>query len=422
MHAAGWTILVLLVLAASYAAWAARPAIHPIEAPDPDSFDPVRVARGANLAAIGNCTVCHTAPRGRTLAGGRPIPTPFGTIHSTNITPDAITGIGEWSEEAFVRAMREGVDREGRHLYPVFPYDHFTQLSDEDCGALYAYLMTRDPVRAKTPPHDLPFPLNVRELVAAWKALYFRPQRFRPDPRHDAFWNRGAYLVQVVGHCGSCHTPRNRLGAEKTNRPLAGGKVQGWNAYALDRHSPAPLPWDADSLFSYLRHGWHAQHGIARGPMAEVTGALGDAQESDVRAIATYIASHMGSVTRSKPPSPAVANAPHRGRDIYESACAFCHDGSREPPFGGIDLALSTAVHAPNPRNIINVTFHGLHGPEGERAPIMPGFDGVISDEQMASLLQYLRAAFGGKPAWAHVEKEIEGAREAEHAEGDSWP
>ena len=419
-----WVMLILVVLIASFAAWAARPAIHPIEAPQASSFDPAVVARGANLAAIGNCAACHTARGGRLFAGGRALSTPFGIIYSTNITPDPISGIGTWSERAFVRALQAGVDREGEHLYPAFPYDHFTKLSGDDARALYAYSMTREPVRATTPENQLTFPLNLRELLVAWKAIYFRERRFQPDPRHDAAWNRGAYLVEGVGHCGACHTPRNALGAEKKKQALAGGEVEGWNAYALDRSSPAPVAWDVESLAFYLRQGWHARHGISRGPMTDVTNSLADARESDVRAIATYVVSQMKAQT--PPPArsaEAQAEEPNQlGATIYESACAACHDGARPLPYGGIDFSLSAAVNAPNPRNIINVTLHGLHGADSERAPIMPGFDGAISDEQLAALLKYLRARFSDEAPWPDVAEDIEAAREALHEEGDSWP
>jgi mono/diheme cytochrome c family protein len=419
-----WTVLVLLGVVAGFGAWASRPAIHPIEAPEAEAFDASLVAQGANLAAIGNCAACHTARGGRQFAGGRAVSTPFGIIYSTNITPDPISGIGHWSERAFVRAMQEGVDREGDHLYPAFPYDHFTMLTDEDARALYAYFMTREPVRATTPQNELPFPLNIRTLLAAWKAIYFRAQRFQPDPGQDADWNRGAYLVEGVAHCGACHTERNALGAEKKDQALAGGEVEGWNAYAIDRSSPAPVPWDVESLAFYLRHGWHAEHGISRGPMADVTSSLATASERDVRAIATYI------VSRMNPPAPkptlsarAPANESNQlGFAVYESACAQCHSGSRAPPYGGIDLSLSTAINAPNPRNIINVTLHGLHGPPGERAAIMPGFEGAISDGQLAALLDYMRHRFSDEPPWPDVSSDIDAAREVQYEEGDSWP
>lgn len=433
MRAVLWIALFGLVAIAGFAALAARPAIHPIEAIAVDSFNPAEVARGANLAAIGNCNVCHTAPGGRVFAGGRAVSTPFGIIYSTNITPDLMTGIGQWSEMAFARAMHEGVDADGEHLYPAFPYDHFTMLSDADVRALYAYLMTRESVRATTPENAVPFPLNLREVLAAWKVLYFRPERFRPDPGRDALWNRGAYLVEGVGHCGSCHTPRNSLGAEKSRQTLAGGEVEGWNAYALDRNSPAPVPWTADSLFNYLRHGWHAEHGIARGPMSDVTMNLGTVQERDVRAIATYIVGQMQARPSDSRASTARAEsgrnqtaprdeAHQLGAAVYESACASCHNGVRPLPYGGLDFDLSTAISAPNPRNVINVTLHGLHPPEGERGSMMPGFAGAMDDEQLAALLVYLRAQFSGRPPWTNVPDDIKAARSAQIEEGGSWP
>jgi mono/diheme cytochrome c family protein len=235
---------------------ARQPEMAEVATPAPSSFDRGVVTRGAQLALIGNCNTCHTAPEGKTFAGGRALPTPFGTIHATNITPDPDTGIGRWSEEAFRRSLREGVRRDGAHLYPAFPYDHFTKVTDEDIAALYAYLMTREPVRAAAPANDLVFPLNVRATVAGWKLLFLQPGAYRPDPSRDAAWNRGKYLTDGLAHCGACHTPRNVLGAEKQDRYLAGGDAEGWHAPALNAQSPAPVPWDADSLFAYLRDGF----------------------------------------------------------------------------------------------------------------------------------------------------------------------
>lgn len=423
-----WPLLISLVLVVGIVALAYRPTLHPIEVPTADAFDEATVARGANLAAIGNCAICHTATGGRTLAGGRPVATPFGAVHSSNITPDTLTGIGQWSERAFTRAMREGVNRDGEHLYPAFPYDHFTLMSDDDVRAIYAFLMTREPVRASMPRNELPFPLNVRELLAAWKVLFFRERRFQPDPQHDALWNRGAYLVEAVGHCGACHTPRNALGAEKKKDGLSGGTVAGWNAYAINGNSPAPVPWDIDSLEFFLRRGWHTSHGISRGPMSDVTMSLSEVQERDVRAIATYIASQMQTPSKQqqKQGAKAVEARPDEallGAAVFESTCLACHGGSsRPPPFGGLDFARSTAIQAPNPRNIINVTLHGLHGRPGEIGPIMPGFAGALSDEQIEALLVYLRDRFSDEPAWTDLADEIKAARKAEIEEGGSWP
>ena len=294
------SVLVALVLGGAVAAVAAvwRPAIGAIDPSAQQPFEPDLVKRGRALAAIGNCSNCHTAGAGRDLAGGVAVPTPFGTVFSSNITPDADTGIGRWSEAAFRRAMRNGVDREGRHLYPTFPYDHFTNVSDEDDRALYAYLMTREPVRSAAPENRLSFPFDQRVLIAGWKLLFLRRDTHHPNSSKSAEWNRGAYLVEGLAHCGACHTPRNALGAERAGAPFAGGDVENWQAYAINADSPSPVRWDADALFSYLRNGWHPDHGTARGPMAQVVANLSSVSSDEVRAIATYAASVFG------PPAP----------------------------------------------------------------------------------------------------------------------
>src|SRR6201985_1260274 len=211
-----------------------RPAIAAIDPPGPQSFDPALVKHGRELATLGNCSDCHTTRSGGSFAGGLPVPTPFGTIYSPNITPDPDTGIGRWSEEAFRRAMRSGVDREGRHLYPTFPYDHFTNVSDEDDRALYAFLMTREPAHAPARANQLSFPFNQRFVVAGWKVLFLHRDGFQPNPGNSEEWNRGAYLVEGLAHCGACHTPRNALGAERANARFAGGDAEHWHAYATN--------------------------------------------------------------------------------------------------------------------------------------------------------------------------------------------
>ncbi|HTT79458.1 MAG TPA: cytochrome c, partial [Stellaceae bacterium] len=199
-------IVLLPVLAATgYAIAARHPLIDKLENPPPrTAFSQKLIDKGARLAAIGGCHLCHTAPGGGDYAGNRPIATPFGTIYSTNITPALGSGIGQWSVVAFRRAMREGISRTGRHLYPAFPYPHFAAIGDADLDALYAFLMTRRPVETTQLPNRLPFPLDQRWLMSFWNLLFFHPARFRPDPRHDAAWNRGAYLVEGLGHCGDC--------------------------------------------------------------------------------------------------------------------------------------------------------------------------------------------------------------------------
>jgi mono/diheme cytochrome c family protein len=418
------SIIAAIVIVAAFAAFAVtwRPAIAAIEPPAPKSFDTALVKRGRELAAIGNCSDCHTVRGGEAFAGGLPVPTPFGTIYSSNITPDPETGIGRWPETAFRRAMRDGVDRDGRHLYPTFPYDHFTNVSDEDDRALYAYLMTRRPVHAPARANQLSFPLDQRFVIAGWKLLFLRHGTVQPDSTQSAEWNRGAYLVEGLAHCGACHTPRNALGAERTSAQFAGGDVDNWHAYAINGQSPSPVPWNADALFAYLRDGWHPDHGVARGPMAEVVSNLSSVPESDVRAIAAYMAGQFGAPTpdrkrrgeevlaqaKSPPTQTVAANA---GASIYAAACATCHETARPLPYGGVNLGLSSAISSPDARNAANIVLSGVRPVEGERSPIMPGFAPSMSDAQVAALLNYLRARFSNRPAWSGLEQTVADAR-----------
>jgi mono/diheme cytochrome c family protein len=404
------TVVIAALIAGALAAFAVawRPTIAAIAPPAPSSFDPALVKRGRDLAAIGNCNTCHTVRGGQNYAGGLPVPTPFGTIFSSNITPDAETGIGRWSEEAFQRAMRTGVDRAGRDLYPTFPYDHFTNVSDEDDRALYAFLMTRPAVHALPPENLLSFPLSQRPVIAGWKLLFLR--RDGAEAAKSAEWNRGAYLVEGLAHCGACHTPRNALGAERLSAQFAGGDVDNWHAYALNDKSRAPVAWDADALYAYLRHGWHPDHGTARGPMAEVVSNLSSVADNDVRAIAVYMADISGAPApaRKRPAEAVLAQAKSpatqadgAGAAIYAAACAACHETARPLPYGGVNLALSTAISSPDPLSAV----------EGERSPIMPGFAASMDDAQMVALLDYLRARFGKQPAWNDPEKTVRDAR-----------
>ncbi len=310
--------------------------------------------------------------------------------------------------------MREGLDRQGRHLYPAFPYDHFTLLTDDDIGALYAFLMTRQPVRAPAPANHIPFPLSFRPLLAGWKLLYFREGRYRADERHDVVWNRGAYLAEGVGHCGACHTPRNTLGAEEVARQrFGGGMSEGWHAYAINAGSQAPVPWDVGAMEFYLREGWHRLHGVARGPMARVTDSMVRVPEADVHAIASYVVSQMeppGAPRQTVAATQARARASPSNSDgarIYAAACASCHNGDRPLPFGGIDLTLSIGVAGEDPTNLLRVVLDGLPATGEAPQPTMPGFGTTLSDRQLLSLLTYLRQRFADKPLWNDTQAHI---------------
>jgi mono/diheme cytochrome c family protein len=391
-------VVVLLIAGGCAAMW--HSAITPVASPP--VFPPAQVERGAELAAIGDCAVCHTASGGQSYAGGRGVPTPFGTVYATNITPDRQTGIGQWSEVAFQRAMRDGIDRSGRHLYPVLPYPHFTRASDEDIAAMYAFLMTRTSVSARPPPNNLPFPLDQRVLLAGWNLLYLKPGAWRADPAHDATWNRGNYLVEAIGHCGACHTPHNVLGAEKAAQSLAGGEAENWYAPPLQAASPARRPWTEDALASYLRTGFDAHHGAAAGPMTAVTEALATVPEADVQAMAVYLASLM---PKPAPEAVGVSEAVGEREAVAEDA-PMMRDGSPS-------LALSSAVNAQTPRGVIQILLHGIPWREGKSAPYMPSFGAALTDEQVADLAGYLRATFTDKPGWSDLPAEVARARGA---------
>lgn len=388
-------------------------AIAPIARPDASVYATATISRGKELAALGACAVCHTSEHGILNAGGRPLETPFGTIYTTNITPDVDTGIGAWSYPAFERAMREGIHRDGRHLYPAFPYTHFAKTADADLQALYAYLTAQPPVRAETPANALTFPFNLRPLLAGWNALFLQPGTFQPDPAKSAIWNRGGYLIESLGHCGACHSPRNALGAERQWAYLAGGFAEGWEAPALTSLSKAPIPWSEDELYAYLRTGESRLHGVAAGPMAPVVQELAALPDQDIRAMAVYLAAF--NETSDRPADDALAatleagtvvtTAASAGGRIYQGACAVCHEVGGPPLFGSRpSLALNSNLHSDVPDNLIQVILHGIARPAVTDLGYMPAFRDSMSDGQVAELVSFLRQQFApDKPAWTGV-------------------
>lgn len=435
MRILGWIALGLVaavvVAAIAFAVVAWRPQFEAVARPAPDAFDPDLVARGSVLAAIGNCVDCHTAPGGEPFAGGYPLKTPFGTIYGTNITPDPDTGIGNWSEAAFVRAMTEGVDREGKHLYPAFPYDQFQLATRADLRAIYAFLMTRTPVTNETPANDIPFPFNWRPLLAGWKLLFLDEERFAPDAGQTEAWNRGAYLVAGLGHCGACHTPRNQFGARQEERALAGGESEGWHAPALTEASPAPVPWTEESLFNYLHRGIDERHAIAAGPMARVSKNLRQVPEDEVKAITSYIAARIGKSDANeksvaaevldriygRPVSAEWAAAEH-GQAIFAAACATCHAETGPLHFNArVDLAFATSIEFPDPSNLIHIILDGVRSPDSRSVPLMPGFANLLTDEQVEAVAAYLRARFSQRPVWEDLGEEVRRIREERGSE-----
>lgn len=427
-------IFVVAVLAViGFVIWAQRPSIAAITPPKNVGFDKAAIARGATLVAMGNCAECHTAPGGQAFAGGYPVPTPFGAVYGSNITPDPQTGIGRWSEAAFARAMRQGIRRDGAHLYPAFPYTHFTKVSDADIKAIYAYLMTRPAVHHTVPPPQLPFPLNIRLVMAGWNLFYFDAGRFQPGAGRSQAWNRGAYIAEGLGHCGACHTRRNWLGAEDKQDRYAGGQAEGWLAPALDKKSPAPAPWTKAQLTAYFNAGFARDHGVAAGPMAGVARALQKLPASDVTALATYIASiePRASAKATETTGAAATNSgtaaankvayqittaqamdqkgpAETGKAVFAGACASCHfEGGHQPFYRPVRLKLSSVVNAPTPRNFIHVVMSGIQPPPGGHGRWMPPFGTALTDRQITQLAQYVRAHFSGKSAWSNVAKTV---------------
>ena len=416
-HRGAWATAAAVVAAAIGVAAAVLPwrAITPIARPDPSVYTAATIARGAQLVALGDCAVCHTVAGGVVNAGGRAIETPFGTIFSTNITPDPDTGIGAWSYPAFERAMREGIHRDGRQLYPAFPYTHFARTSDADLQALYAYLMAQPAVRADNPKPALAFPFNWRPLLAGWNALFHRAKAFEADATRSLAWNRGAYLVEGLGHCGACHSPRNALGAEKADAYLAGGFAEGWEAPPLTSLSHAPIPWSEDELYAYLRAGESRFHGVAAGPMAPVVRELASLPDEDIRAMAVYLGSFNQGAGKAEQETLAAqletstltraVSASAAGARIYQGACAVCHQVGGLPLFGSRpSLALNSNLHSAMPDNLIQVILHGIVAPASSDLGYMPGFKDSMGPDQLAELVSYLRAQFApDKPPWTGV-------------------
>lgn len=402
-----------------------RSAIAPVSLTAP-VYSQATIERGRVLAAAGDCAVCHTAPGGVPNAGGRAMDTPFGTLYTTNLTPDADTGLGRWSFSAFQRAMREGVSRDGHYLYPAFPYTAFAKTSDDDLQALYAYFMSMPAVRAETPKSELKFPFSMRPLMAGWNALFHDPTPMQPVATQSAEWNRGAYLVNGLGHCGACHTPRNALGAEQGGSAfLSGAMVDGWEAPALTHLSKSAVPWDAEELYRYLRHGHTQRHGIAGGPMAEVVREMQQLPDEDVRAMATYLGS-FNPEPAAAPEAVARQAVEHAARTqgqllgpaqrMFDSACASCHHDGNGPTLLGVNtpLALNSNLTSARPDNLLRTILDGVREPATRDIGFMPAFREALDDRQIAELAGYMRARFAPQePAWTDLPAQVARVRAA---------
>lgn len=361
-----------------------------------------QLRRGQSLVIAGDCLSCHMREGGQPFAGGLGLNTPFGVIYSPNITSDRKTGIGDWTPEQFYRTMHEGVGRHGGNLYPAFPYPWFTRISRADDDAILAYLKTTPPVEYSEPANKLPFPFNIRFLVKGWNLLFFHRADFQPTAGQSAEWNRGAFLVNGPGHCGGCHTPKNRLGADVRGQDFRGGVLDNWTAPDLTANARTGLgAWSVDDVAEYLRTGRNG-HAAAGGAMAEVVSLSTSLMtEPDRRAIAVYL--------KSRPASPdasvreADAGAMKRGAAIYSDACASCHleNGVGQPRFFP-PLPRNAVLQQRDPTGLMHIILAGSRAaPTAERPspPTMPSFAWKLSDAEIADVSTYIRNSWGNRAA-----------------------
>jgi mono/diheme cytochrome c family protein len=369
---------------------------------------PEQVARGAYLARVGDCMLCHTERGGAPFAGGRPQDTPFGTVYASNLTPDAETGIGNWSAAHFRRALHEGRSRDGHLLYPVFPYTHFTRVSDADADALFDYLRSLPPVARPNRQHRLRWPYSTQMALAVWRSLYFRPEQQQEDPSKTPEWNRGAYLVQGLGHCGACHSARNMLGGQHDSMDLSGGVIPMQNWYAPSLASPTEAgvaDWSVDEIAQLLAAGT-SPRGTVLGPMAEVVlNSTQYLEPADVRAIAVFLKSLPQAATDTDPREVprAAGSVLERGGKVYEQHCAACH-GDQGQGVRGAYPALSgnRAVALENTANLVQVVLNGGFPPATRRQPRpfgMPPFATTLSDADVAAVITYIRSSWRNKAA-----------------------
>lgn len=366
--------------------------------------------RGEYLAAAGNCVSCHTNGGDSPFAGGLAFETPYGTIYSTNITPDPETGIGQWSLVDFTNAVRYGEAPDGTHYYPVFPYTSFAKVSDEDIAAIYAYLKTIAPVNSTPPENDLGFPYSQRWVLGLWKWMFLDDSPFEPQPDQSAEWNRGAYLVEGLGHCSMCHTPLNFVGAIDTSLAMTGGtymarvegKLSAWSAPNLTSAEAGLAMWTVDDITDYLKLGVSHRAGVF-GPMNEVVvNSTRHLSREDLRAMAVYLKSLPANAQDGGEPT--TADVLRAGSLQYDIHCGSCHlptgEGSPEqgPPLIGSPVVLDV-----DPASLINITLYGAQTPQSSPSDEWAGrtwirmdpIDNSLDDEQVAALLSFIRASWG---------------------------
>jgi mono/diheme cytochrome c family protein len=375
--------------------------------------DATLIERGQYLARAADCAACHTAEGGAPFAGGRAFVLPFGTLYSTNITADKETGIGDYSDANFLDAVHKGLGRNGTRLYPAMPFPSYTYMTDADALAIKAYLFSLPPVHAPARENTLSFPFNQRPLMGVWALLFNPDRRFEPRTEHDPQWNRGAYLVEAMAHCGDCHTPRNLFQALDQRGKFSGAVQAGWRAYNItsDRKSGIGA-WTEADLAHYLAMGHADGRGTATGPMGEaVDNSLQYLTQSDIAAMVAYLRSVPAIATSDLPepkasPAPSsyaegvAANADARGKAVYAGACAGCHDWTGvSPVIPAATLTGVRSVNDPTAINVVQIILSGAHRHATDAGTTMPAFGSAYSDTEIASLANYVTARFGAQPS-----------------------
>lgn len=349
---------------------------------------------GKYVALAADCNSCHTAPGGQPFAGGRGLESAFGTIYSSNITSDPQTGIGSWTKADFERALRDGVRKDGAYLYPAMPYDSYTKMSAGDMDALWAYIATVPAVRNTPPANKLPFPLTIRSGLGVWQSLYFKPGAFVSSEGKSVQWNRGAYLVEALGHCDDCHTPRNFAQGLEPQHQLTGGKVEGWYAPNISGDSLSKVsPWTVEQIARYLKSGVMPGNVKTFGPMQQtIDNSLRYLTDPDLHAIAVYLKDQPRGVTPQKP-LPVKYERLSAGQRVYEDHCSSCHQNDGKGTRGTVPaLAGNDAVTAAEPYDVVMAVLEGF-APQGTWGA-MASF-ASLSDEQIADVTNYVRTAWG---------------------------
>ncbi len=381
---------------------------------DPDTY--LEAMRGRALVTAGDCVACHTAPGGAPFAGGLALQTPFGAIMTPNLTPDNATGIGSWSADDFARAMHEGKRPNGTRLYPAFPYPSYTKVTRADADAIFAYLRSLAPVSNVVNRNTLPFPFNIRTSMLAWNAMFFTPGEFKPDPAKSETYNRGAYLVEGLGHCGVCHTPMNALGANKADHAFEGGRIDNWTAPNITNDAQLGLgKWSVDDVVQYLKNG-QARGVIASGPMKDVVeNSTSKMPDDDLKAMAVYLKERGAAGGATPSPVAATDGRMKVGEAIFVDTCAACHVRSGEGiPRVFPKLAGATIAVQDDPASLIHVVITGGQAAATAThptAPTMPSFGYRLSDEQIAAVVTYVRNSWGNaaSPVTAGEVKAVRG-------------